>query len=52
MSDETEFFWRNKIADEVENAWSNFVLRNYYSSELATKIIVDYIRNGKDEALR
>jgi hypothetical protein len=50
MSDEQ--FWRNKIAEEVEQAWSNLVLRNYYSNDLATKMIIKYIRSGNDETLQ
>jgi hypothetical protein len=48
----SEEFWRQKIADEVENAWSNFILRNYYSNDLATKMIVEYIRSGNNETLQ
>jgi hypothetical protein len=49
---DSESIWRNKIAEEVEQAWSKFVLRGYYSSDLAAKMIVKYIRSGDDETLR
>jgi hypothetical protein len=52
MGDETELFWRKKIADDVETAWANLVLKNYYTGNLAVEMIVDYIRSGNNEDIQ
>jgi hypothetical protein len=49
--EDQEAFWRKKIADEVELAWENFVLKNYYTSNLATKMIIEFIREGDRDSL-
>jgi len=52
MMEEQEKFWRKKIADEVELAWEDFVLKHYYTSSLATKMIIEFIREGNRDSLQ
>lgn len=46
-----ENFWRQKIAEDLELAWKNMPLKNYYSGELLVKIITDFIRKGNRDFL-
>jgi hypothetical protein len=49
---ESEFFLRNKIANELSVAWENMLLKNLYSGDLLVSMIVDFIREGDGETLR
>jgi hypothetical protein len=51
VCEESEQFWRKKIADDVESAWKNLPLRLYYSNETLAEVIIDFIRKGNSENL-
>jgi hypothetical protein len=47
----SEMYWREKISQEINDVWQSYPLKDYYNTNLAIKILAEYIRKGKNASL-